>query len=58
MLFRDFDVLLLFDPSLDGVEDPEARPTEPNGSRTSTLATGSGRSSRSSRARRQRRVLA
>jgi len=22
MLFMDFDVLLLFDPSLDGVEDP------------------------------------
>jgi len=24
MLFRDFDVLLLFDPSLDGVEDPDS----------------------------------
>jgi len=31
MLFRDFDVLLLFDPSLDGVEDPDSEAYQAEG---------------------------
>jgi len=31
MLFRDFDVLLLFEPSLDGVEDPDSEAYQAEG---------------------------